>query len=169
MVVEDILDQENQHSDHILASIEPAPYYLDAASGGTEHLKADICGMTLWCHLGVDFTDQCQFVEGPLTEEYGLDNTETEKPLLEADDFVEVIRYHWVSDINIFPNERQRVQLAAILLLAAFTGSRPHALLSLTYRDLNLYVDQDKDTGEHVLKLGVKLTKTKSRQKRKRP
>jgi hypothetical protein len=75
-----------------------------------------------------------QFIEGPLTEEYGLDNIETEKPLLEADDFVELIRYHWVSDINVFPNERQRVQLAAILLLAAFTGSRPRALLSLTYR-----------------------------------
>jgi integrase len=104
-----------------------------------------------------------------LTEEYGLDNIETEKPLLEADDFVELIRYHWVSDINVFPNERQRVQLAVILLLAAFTGSRPRALLSLTYRDLNLYVDRDVKTGAHILKLGVTLTKTKSRQKRKRP
>jgi uncharacterized protein DUF3435 len=98
-----------------------------------------------------------------LTQEYSLDNTETEKPLLEADDFVEVIQYHWVSDINIFPNERQRVQVAAILLLAAFTGSRPHALLTLEYRDLELYVDKDRKTGEHVLKLGVTLTKTKSR------
>ncbi len=104
-----------------------------------------------------------------MTEEYGLDNTETEKPLLEDDEFVEVIQYHWVSDINIFPNERQRVQFAAILLLAAFTGSRPYTILSLTYRDLDLYVDRDKNTGEHVLKLGVTLTKTKSRQKRKRP
>jgi hypothetical protein len=90
-----------------------------------------------------------------LTEEYHLDNIETEKPLLEADDFVEVIQYHWVSDINIFPNERQRVQLAAILLLAAFTG--------LTYGDLDLYVDRNSKTGAHVLKLGVRLTKTKSR------
>jgi integrase len=104
-----------------------------------------------------------------LTEEYHLDNIETEKPLLEADNFVEVIQYHWVSDINIFPNERQRVQLAAILLLAAFTGSRPDALLSLTYGDLDLYVDRNSKTGAHVLKLGVRLTKTKSRQKRKRP
>ena len=110
-----------------------------------------------------------QFIEGGLTEEYDLDNTETEKPLLEADDFAEVIQYHWVSDINVFPNERQRVQLAAILLLAAYTGSRPHALLSLTYRDLDLYVDRDSESGAHVLKLGVTLTKTKSRQKRKRP
>jgi Protein of unknown function (DUF3435) len=101
-----------------------------------------------------------------LTQEYSLDNTETEKPLLEAGDFVEVIQYHWVSDINVFPNERQRVQVAAILLLAAFTGSRPHAL---EYRNLELYVDKDRKTGEHVLKLGVTLAKTKSRRKRKRP
>jgi integrase len=104
-----------------------------------------------------------------LTRDNGLDNTETEKPLVEADEFVEIIEYHWVSDINVFPNERQRVQLAAILLLAALTGSRPSALLSLTYRDLHLYADRDRKTGEHALRLGVTLSKTKSRQKRKRP
>ncbi|KAK4934372.1 hypothetical protein LTR10_024348 [Elasticomyces elasticus] len=109
------------------------------------------------------------FIEGTLTEEYGLDNVDIEKPLLEADDFVEVIRYHWASDINVFPNERQRLQLAAILLLAAFTGSRPQALLNLTYRDLDLYIEKNAETGVDMLRLGVKLTKTKSRQKRKRP
>ncbi len=110
-----------------------------------------------------------QFIEGPLTEEYGLDDIEVEKPLLEADDFVELIRYHWASDINVFPNERQRLQLAAILLLAAFTGSRPQALLDLTYGDLDLYIEKNAETHADILRLGVKLTKTKSRQKRKRP
>ncbi|KAJ9607050.1 hypothetical protein H2200_008122 [Cladophialophora chaetospira] len=109
------------------------------------------------------------FIEGALTEEFGLNNVEIEKPLLEADDFVELIRYHWASDINVFPNERQRLQLAALLLLAAFTGSRPEALLSLTYRDLDLYVERGTDASTDALRLGVKLTKTKSRQKRKRP
>ena len=104
-----------------------------------------------------------------MTEEYALDNVEIEKPLLEADDFVELIRHHWASDINVFPNERQRLQLAALLLLAAFTGSRPEALLSLTYRDLDLYVEKGTDSCAHMLRLGVRLTKTKSRQKRKRP
>lgn len=104
-----------------------------------------------------------------MTEEYKLDNVDVEKPLLEADDFVELIRYHWASDINVFPNERQRLQLAALLLLAAFTGSRPQALLCLTYRDLDLYIDKNSETNIDVLRLGVKLTKTKSRQKRRRP
>ncbi|KAL6240326.1 hypothetical protein RBB50_012764 [Rhinocladiella similis] len=109
------------------------------------------------------------FIEGPLTEEYDLDNSEVEKPLLEAEDFVELVRYHWVSDINVFPNERQRLQLAAILLLLAFTGSRPQALLDLTYRDLDLYIEKNPETGADMLRLGVQLTKTKSGQKRKRP
>ena len=103
-----------------------------------------------------------QFIEGLLTKEYGLDNSETEKPLLEADDFVELIRYHWVSDINVFPNERQRVQLAVILLLAIFINLRSRALLSLIYRDLNLYVDRDVKTGAYIFKLDVTLIKTKS-------
>jgi hypothetical protein len=119
--------------------------------------------------LSVGGTDQCRYIEGPLTEEYGLDNSETEKPLLEADDFVELLQYYWASDINVFPNERQRVQVAATPSLAAFTSSRPTTILNLEYRDLDLYVDKDRKTGRHVQKLGVRLTKTKSRQKRKRP
>jgi hypothetical protein len=82
-----------------------------------------------------------------LIEEYGLDNSETEKPLLEADDFVEVLQYHWASDINVFPHERQRIQVAAILLLIAFIGSKPAALLNLEYCDLDLYIDKDRKTG----------------------
>ena len=80
---------------------------------------------------------------------------------------MEFLQYHWASDINVFPNERQRVQVAAIPLLASFTGSRPASLLNLEYRDLDLYVDKDRKTGQHVLKLGMRLTKTKSRQKTK--
>jgi len=74
-----------------------------------------------------------------------------------------------VTDTNTFPHERQRVQLATILLIAAFTGSRPGALLGITYRDLDLFVQRDKTTGEVALTLQLKLTRTKSRKKRKRP
>ena len=128
----------------------------------------------IWIPLRVPFyyagmLIPAQFIEGPLTKEYNLDNTETEPKLLEADDFKEVIQYHWASDINVFPNERQRVQFAAILLLAAFTGSRPGALLHITYRDLRLYVEKHCKTGKHELKLAVTLSKTKSGQKRRRP
>ena len=110
-----------------------------------------------------------QFINGPLAEEHRLDDSETDKPLLDAVDFVELLRCHWVTDTNTFPHERQRVQLATILLVAAFTGSRPGALLGITYRDLDLFVQRDKTTGEVALTLQLKLTRTKSRKKRKRP
>jgi hypothetical protein len=45
LVAEVLRNREDQHGDDILASIEPAPYHLDTASGETEHLKADICGI----------------------------------------------------------------------------------------------------------------------------
>jgi hypothetical protein len=46
------------------------------------------------------------------------------------------------------------MQLAAILLLTVFTDSRLYALLSLIYRDLDLYVDRNSKTGAHLLRLG---------------
>ena len=110
-----------------------------------------------------------QFIEGPLAKEHVLDGSETDKPLLDAEDFLEVLRCHWVTDSNPFPHERQRVQVATLLLLAAVTGSRPGALLGITYGDMNLFVLRDKRTGEVALTLHLRLTKTKSRQKRNRP
>ena len=110
-----------------------------------------------------------QFINDLLAEEYRLDDSETDKPLLDTVDFVELLRCHWVSDINTFPHERQRVQLATILLIAAFTRSRPGALLGITYRDLDLFIQRDKIIGEVALTLQLKLTRTKSRKKRKRP
>ena len=110
-----------------------------------------------------------QFINGTLAEEHRLDDSETDKPLLDAVDFVELLRCHWVTDTNTFPHERQRVQLATVLLVAAFTGSRPGALLGITYHDLDLFVQRNKTTGEVALTLQLKLTRTKSRKKRKRP
>ena len=106
---------------------------------------------------------------GPFAQEHGLDDSETDKPLLDVEDFIEVLRCHWVTDTNAFPHERQRVQVATLLLLAAVTGSRPGALLGITYGNLELFVLRDKKTGEVALTLQIQLKKTKSRQKRKRP
>ena len=112
---------------------------------------------------------QVQFINGPLAKEHELDEAETDKPVLEAENLLELLRCHWITDTNVFPHERQRVQLATILLIAAFTGSRPGALLSIKYRDLDIFVLQDPNPGEKKLPLQVRLENTKSRQKRKRP
>ena len=47
-----------------------------------------------------------QFINGPLAKEHDLEVTEADKPVLEAEDLLEVLRCHWVTDTNIFPNER---------------------------------------------------------------
>ncbi|OQV11319.1 hypothetical protein CLAIMM_15173 [Cladophialophora immunda] len=109
------------------------------------------------------------FIEGPLTDLYGLDDTENETFLLEAEEFDEVIKFHWVADVYIYPLERQRVQVPTILILAGVTASRPDALLHIRYRDLNLYVEKDEKTGQYLPRLEVTLAKTKSGKKRQRP
>ena len=110
-----------------------------------------------------------QFIVGPLAQEHGLDDSETNKPFLDVEDFLEVLRCHWVTDTNSFPHELRQVQVATLLLLAAVTGSRPGALLGIAYGDIDLFVLRNKKTGEVALTLQLRLKKTKSRQKRKRP
>lgn len=78
---------------------------------------------------------------------------------------MEVLHCHWAKDTNTFPNERQRIQLATILLLAAFTGSRPGALLRIRYEDLDLFVQRDKKSGEVAIMLQLQLKRTKSPRK----
>lgn len=110
-----------------------------------------------------------QFIEIDLTREYQLDDREGVKPTLDAQDFLELLQYHWLSDTNVFTAELQRVQLASILLAAAFTGSRPSALLAIEYRDLDLFLLRDPTSGLPTMVLRVTLTKTKGQEKRKRP
>ena len=141
---------------------------MDGLSHGTVAIKKDICCQCLSSDfLAATYIDQ--FINGPLAKEHGLEVTDTDKPILEAEDLLEVLRCHWALDTNIFPKERQRVQLATLLLFAAFTGSRPGALLAVTYRDVDLFVFQDLKTGKTKLMMQLRLKKTKSRLKQRRP
>jgi hypothetical protein len=80
---------------------------VNAAPGRPESLKIDFYNIILReYYLWYKEYWITQFIEGLLTEKYGLDNIETKKPFLEANDFVELIRYYWISDINVFFNER---------------------------------------------------------------
>ena len=110
-----------------------------------------------------------EFIVGSLAQEHGLDDSETDKPLLNAGDCSKILRCHSVMDTNHFPHERQRVEVAILLLLAVVTGSRPKALLGIMYEDIDLFVLRDKTTGQVALTLQLRLKKIKSRQKRKRP
>ncbi len=69
---------------------------------------------------------------------------------------------------NIFSHEWQRVQLAMILLIAAFIEFRSEVLLKIIYQDLNLFIQRDKIIEKVMLMLQLKLIRIKSRKKRKR-
>lgn len=68
-------------------------------------------------------------INGRLTEEYKLDISTKEKPVMNVDDVYLVQHHHWFLDTSIFPDERQRLQLAFLILLCAYTATRPGALV----------------------------------------
>ena len=69
---------------------------------------------------------------------------------------------------NIFSHEWQRVQLAMILLIVAFTESRLEAFLEIIYWDLNLFIQRNKIIEKVMLMLQLKLIRIKSCKKHKR-
>jgi hypothetical protein len=50
-------------------------------------------------------------------------------PVMNVDDVFLVLHHHWARDTSIFPDERQRLQLAFLALLSGYTGTRPGALV----------------------------------------
>ncbi|KAK6495730.1 hypothetical protein TWF481_002777 [Arthrobotrys musiformis] len=72
------------------------------------------------------------------------------KPLAKATDLFVLLNYHWALDTSILRHERYRIQLPLILMIMAFTASRPGALVesncrrgtneSLKYKDVSLQI-----------------------------
>jgi len=46
---------------------------------------------------------------------------------MNIDDVFLVLHHHWALDTSTFPDERQRLQLAFLILLCAYTATRPGA------------------------------------------
>jgi hypothetical protein len=85
-----------------------------------------------------------------LTERYNLDISTKEKPVMNIDDVFLVLHHHWVLDTSTFPDERQRLQLAFLVLLCAYTGTRPGALVYVKRNAKVLTecaIGQDKEIG----------------------
>jgi len=60
-----------------------------------------------------------------------------EKAGLFVEDLAVLLNHYWVRDKEVFAHERLRVQLAANLILAGATATRPGALISqLLYKHL---------------------------------
>ena len=73
--------------------------------------------------------DLSQYINGYLTTKYNLDTTTREKPVMNVDDIYLVLHHHWILDTSVFPDERQRLQVALLLLLSAYTATRPTTLV----------------------------------------
>lgn len=71
----------------------------------------------------------CQYINGYLTMTYGLDLSMREKTVINVDDVYIALHHHWILDVSIFPDGRQRLQLAFLVLVCAYTASRPGALV----------------------------------------
>ncbi|KUJ21856.1 uncharacterized protein LY89DRAFT_768042 [Mollisia scopiformis] len=49
--------------------------------------------------------------------------------VINVDDVYIALHHHWILDVSIFPDGRQRLQLALLILVCAYTASRPGALV----------------------------------------
>ncbi|ETS84054.1 hypothetical protein PFICI_05930 [Pestalotiopsis fici W106-1] len=104
------------------------------------------------------------FIHEVLKPRYNLSEEQKAKAGLYVEDLDILLSHHWLSDTEVFPHERLRLQLAILLTIAGATSSRPTALLSLRYRDLEFAVfPPTKGLGRSQLTLTVRLTNTKRR------
>lgn len=72
-----------------------------------------------------------------LTKNYRLRKLARTKPVMNVDDLYHILFTHWVYDDATYVDERQRVQVAAALLLAAYTGCRPCSLFDTNPKKLD--------------------------------
>ncbi|KAK3312893.1 hypothetical protein B0H66DRAFT_569132 [Apodospora peruviana] len=88
-------------------------------------------------------------ITGHLTLSYALDTTTKDKPVLNVDDIYLILHHHWIHDQSIFADERQRVQLAPMILTQCYTATRPRVLAYVPINKDRVaahYIGQNKDT-----------------------
>jgi hypothetical protein len=68
-------------------------------------------------------------VQYELRLEFEISELSSEKPVLCADDLLLSLQCHWAVSQDWFQTERQRIQLALLLLLIAYTAARPSTIL----------------------------------------
>ena len=79
------------------------------------------------------------------------------KPDMSVEDLRFALRHHRTYDRELYSTERQRVQMSLMLLLCAYTGSRPGAIIesgcargsnrALRYRDIELMLIPNPQSG----------------------
>ncbi|KAJ0100679.1 hypothetical protein J7T55_012537, partial [Diaporthe amygdali] len=103
------------------------------------------------------------WITAELAPEFSLDNSTKIKSGLYVTDLDLILHHHWVLDEHLYPHERVRTNLAAILVLAGATSTRPGALIeNLRYRDVKFQVFKPLP-GSKRARLGMVVTLTKTK------
>ncbi|OJD23960.1 hypothetical protein ACJ73_04688 [Blastomyces percursus] len=121
-----------------------------------------------------------EYILGPLTDEYDLDLSIDYKPVVSVEDLVAILHYHWCLDTASVTHERYTVQNPLIMLMIAYTSSRPGALIesgclrgsndALCYKDIVLRVIPNPDQpGRHILVMEVSLLFMKGKRDKSAP
>lgn len=71
---------------------------------------------------------------------------------MDVNDVYLVQHHHWVHNTSVFPDKRQQIQLALLILLQAYTATRPRVF---TYKKLNR-----KAINNHYFSINNKDTKS---------
>ncbi|OJD26944.1 hypothetical protein ACJ73_01667 [Blastomyces percursus] len=121
-----------------------------------------------------------EYILGPLTDEYDLDLSIDCKPVVSVEDLVAILHYHWCLDTASVTHERYTVQNPLIMLMIAYTSSRPGALIesgclrgsndALCYKDIVLRVIPNPDQpSRHILVMEVSLLFMKGKRDKSAP
>jgi hypothetical protein len=89
-----------------------------------------------------------------------------EKAVMDVDDVYLVLHHLWVLDTSVFPDEQQRLQLAFLILLSAYTATRPAALVykvidQIKQREHYLGWENDEDYDNDKMELDWEDIKTR--------
>jgi len=121
-----------------------------------------------------------QYLHGDFCSERNLIRGMREKSVIGHNALLGALYYHWKFDTEVFDLERDRVQLAAVLLFLAYTGARPGAIVesssqgirgtnaALCYKDMTLKLLQPED-GPSLLVLEVTVLLDKGKRNRGEP
>lgn len=97
-----------------------------------------------------------------------------------VNDLYQVLHYHWIYDESVFAVERQRIQLALIMLMMVYTTSRPGTIVecsgyrgsnqALCYENITLRLVRDPSNPvQQVLIMEVQLTLYKGQREKIQP
>jgi Protein of unknown function (DUF3435) len=117
---------------------------------------------------------------GTLIDQFELEETSRFRGNMNADGVLDILHHHWVLSDEYYPDERQRLQHATMIIFCASTTARAGTVVessgylgrneAVEYRDIELFALRDPDWPGGV-KLGmlVQLRLLKGRRNRGNP